>query len=77
MRCMKMINLSDAGQLKSHIIQSGYSISGFATQIGVSPATLLLMFNKKTAISPRTAKLIVDELGTNFYDYFQIIVEET
>ncbi|WP_435373633.1 helix-turn-helix transcriptional regulator [Staphylococcus nepalensis] len=71
-----MIILSGAGQLKAHIIKSGYSISGFATQIGVSPATLSLMFNKNNTISPRTAKLIVDELGTSFNDYFQILVEE-
>ena len=71
-----MIILLDARKLKSQIIKSGYSISGFATKIGVSPATLSFMFNKNTAISPRTAKLIVDELGANFNDYFQILDKE-
>lgn len=71
-----MIILSDTRKLKSQIIKSGYSISGFASQIGVSPATLSFMFNKNTAISPRTAKLIVDQLGANFNDYFQILDKE-
>lgn len=66
-----MIEVKDPKELNKEIVMSGNTKNSFASLIGVSPATLTILFKDKK-VSPKTAKLITDSLGINFDDFFRI-----
>lgn len=66
-----MIELTDGKKLNELILMSGYNKSDFAKKIDDTPATITYVFKNKR-VTPRVAKLIVDELDINFNDVFKI-----
>lgn len=66
-----MIELTDGKKLNELILMSGYNKSDFAKKIDVTPSTITYVFKNKR-VTPRVAKLIVDELDINFNDVFKI-----
>ncbi|APR60586.1 hypothetical protein BTZ13_04925 [Staphylococcus condimenti] len=66
-----MIELTDGKKLNELILMSGNNKNNFAKKIGVSPATITFVFKNKR-VTPRVAKLIVDELNIDFNDVFKV-----
>ncbi|MGW9991286.1 DNA-binding XRE family transcriptional regulator [Staphylococcus hominis] len=70
-----MIELTNSKKLNEEILLSGNTKNSFASLIGVSPATLTVLFKTKK-VSPKTAKLIVDNLNVDFEEIFKIVQKE-